>query len=176
LAQLVGVFLGLLVVGIMFYSYNPTILTVSDNMKNAGQVFAEFVGTFLLIGVIFGCVRGGSKHTGLSVAFVVGGMLVTTSSTMFANPAITLNRMFTYAICGIAPSSGVLFIIAEIIGALTAVVVFTTIFPAKLKEKCQPFECPALNGARPITIGPEPLSAQTDQCGPFECPEGQKKG
>lgn len=173
IVQLIGGFLGLLVVGIMFYSYNPNILTVSQNVKDGGQVFAEFIGTFLLVGVIFGCVRGGSKHTGLSVAFVVGGMLLTTSSTMFANPAVTVNRMFTYAICGVAPSSGVLFIIAEIIGALAAVFVFTIIFPAKLKEKCEPFECPRLaNGARPITVSLEPPPPPT--CGPYECPEDRK--
>ena len=171
MAQMAGGFIGLLIVGFMFYGYNPNILIVSSNVKDAGQVFAEFVGTFLLIGIIFGCVRGRSKNTSLAVAFVVGGMLITTSSTMFANPAVTFNRMFTYAICGIAPVSGVLFIIAEVVGALVAVVVFSTIFPAKLKEKCEPFECPALaNGPRPITISTESPAGRSARCEPFECP------
>jgi len=164
-AQMLGGFLGVIVVGLMFYDYNPTILTISENTKNMGQVFAEFVGTFILVGVIYGCVRGGSKHTGLAVAFVVGGMLVTTASTMFANPMVTFSRIFTYAICGIAPASAVLFIMAEIAGALVAAMVFSVIYPMKLKEKCDPFECPP---KKPIMIGVD--SASNDKCSPYECP------
>ncbi len=176
IAQIAGGFVGLLIVGLMFYSYDPNILVVSSNVKDSGQVLAEFVGTFLLIGVIFGCVRGGSKHTGLSVAFVVGGMLVTTSSTMFANPAVTLNRMFTYAICGVAPISGILFIMAEVVGALAAAAVFAIIFPAKLKEKCEPFECPMLTGGpRPIIVDTERPSAQPAKCEPYDCPPKEKR-
>lgn len=164
LAQMAGGFLGVVTVGLMFYDYNSTILTVSESTKNMGQVFAEFVGTFILIGVIYGCVRGGSKHTGLAVAFVVGGMLVTTASTMYANPMVTFSRMFTYAICGIAPASALLFVLAEVIGALVAAIVFSIIYPMKLKEKCDPFECPP---KKPIVIGMEPAGKR---CDPFECP------
>ena len=104
--------------------------------------------------MIIGCVRGGSKHTGLSVALVVGGMLVTTSSTMFANPMVTFSRIFTYAICGIAPESAVFFIIAEVAGALSAAAVFSyVLFPAKLKDKCDPFDC-----KKPITITDKPIN------------------
>lgn len=142
IAQLAGGFIGLLVVGFMFYDYDSAIIIISGNAKNFGQVFAEFIGTFILIGVIIGCVRGGSKHTGLSVGFVVGGMLITTASTMYANPMVSFARMFTYAICGIAPYWAVLFVIAEVIGALGAAYAFGIIFPTKLKEKCEPFECP----------------------------------
>jgi glycerol uptake facilitator-like aquaporin len=165
MAQMAGGFIGVIVVGLMFYEYNPTILTVSQNTKNMGQVFAEFVGTFILVGVIYGCVRGGSKNTGLAVAFVVGGMLVTTASTMFANPMVTFARIFTYAICGIAPGSAVMFMIAEVTGALLAAMVFTIIYPTKLKERCDPFECPP---KKPITftVGPSP----SEKCEPFDCP------
>ncbi len=140
-AQFAGGFVGLLITHLMFYDINAQLLVISTNAKTLSLYFAEFIGTFLLVGVILGCVRGGSRHTGLSVAMVVGGMLITTSSTMFANPVVTFNRMFTYAICGIAPSSGVFFIIAEFIGALAGAAVFTIIFPRKLKEKCDPFDC-----------------------------------
>ena len=140
--QFLGGFVGLLATHLMFYDAIPTIITVSDNVKTASLVFAEFLGTFILVGVIIGCVRGGSKHTGLSVAYIVGGMLITTSSTMFANPMVTFCRMFTYAICGIAPISGLYFIIAELIGAAVAAYIFGIIYPMKLKDKCDPFECP----------------------------------
>ncbi len=92
-----------------------------------GQYFAEFVGTFILIRVIYGCVRGKSSHTGLSITFVVGGMLLSTASTIFANPVVTLTRMFTYSICGIVPLSGLVFITMEVTGALLAMVVFACV-------------------------------------------------
>jgi glycerol uptake facilitator-like aquaporin len=148
-AQFAGGFLGLLVTQLMFYDTNPVILVISDNTKTLPLLLSEFIGTFLLIGVIIGCVRGGSKHTGLSVAYVVGGMLIATSSTMFANPMVTFCRMFTYAICGLAPVSAVLFIIAEVAGALTAAYVFSIIYPTKLKDKCDPYDC---KSDRPIRI------------------------
>jgi len=156
--QMIGGLVGLLVAHLMFFGTASTfyadtnvLFTISESVKEPATFFAEFVGTFLLVGVILGCVRGGSKHTGLSVAMVVGGMLVTTSSTMFANPAVTIARMFTYSICGIAPESAVFFILAEVAGAMSAAVVFGYLFPAKLKDKCDPFDC-----KKPITIGNPP--------------------
>jgi glycerol uptake facilitator-like aquaporin len=167
IAQIAGGLIGLLVVSFMFYDYNSTILTVSENSKNYGQVFAEFIGTFVLIGVIIGCVRGRSRNTSLSVAFIVGGMLITTASSMYANPMISLARVFTYAFCGIAPNWAVLFVIAEIVGALSATYVFGIMFPAKLKEKCDPFECPP---QKPIVITME-AGPKVEKCSPFECPK-----
>ena len=141
-AQFAGGFVGLLATHLMFYDTNPVLLTISSNVKTPGLYFAEFIGSFILIGVIYGCIRGSSKHTSLSVSYIVGGMLITTSSTMYANPAVTLDRMFTYAICGIEPTSTLIFIIMELSGAIAAAMAFRVIFPAKLKEKCDPFECP----------------------------------
>jgi glycerol uptake facilitator-like aquaporin len=140
-AQLAGGLTGLLSTHLMFYDTNPVLITVASTEYGLGAGFAEFLGTFLLVGVIIGCVRGRSRNTSLSVAFVVGGMLLTTSSTMFANPAVTLFRTFTYAPCGIDPLCALMFIIAEVAGGLAAVAVFTAVFPAKLKERCDPFEC-----------------------------------
>jgi glycerol uptake facilitator-like aquaporin len=170
-AQTTGGLIGLLIVGLMFYDYNPTILTISGNVKNYGQVFAEFIGTFILLGVIIGCVRGGSKHTGLSVAFVVGGMLITTASTMYANPMVSLARAFTYAICGIAPEWAILFVIAEVVGALSAAYVFGIMFPTKLKEKCDPFECPPQKSIR-IAMD---IGSSTEACSPYDCPKDSTK-
>lgn len=150
MVQLIGGLVGLLIVNLMFWDYYPDLLVISTNVKTAAQIFSEFICTFLLIGVIFGCVKGGSKHTGLAVAFVVGGMLITSVSTMFANPVVTLCRIFTYAICGIAPISAIWYIVAEIAGGIVAAIVFGKIlFPTKLKEKCDPFDCPS---TKPIDI------------------------
>ena len=97
--------------------------------------------TALFVGV--GYLIGGP--TGMAVAFLVGGMLVSTVSTMFANPAVTFARMMTYAICGIAPTSGLIFMAMEVIGALLAMVVFAKVlYPAQLDKKdiCEPGYCP----------------------------------
>lgn len=142
IVQFLGGFMGLLATHLMFFDTVPTIITISENTKSAGLYFAEFLGAFILVGVIIGCVRCGSKHTGLSVAYIVGGMLITTASTMYANPMVTFCRIFTYAICGIAPLDALFFIIAELAGAVAAALVFGIIYPMKLKDKCDPFECP----------------------------------
>ena len=141
LAQLAGGFLGLLTAHLMFFDSIPQILVVSDIARTPATFFAEFIGTFMLVGVIIGCVRGGSKSTSLGVAFLVGGLLVTTSSTMFANPMVTFCRMFTYAICGIAPASAVFYILAEVAGAVAGTLVFCYIFPSRVKDKCDPYDC-----------------------------------
>lgn len=144
-AQFAGAFLGLITVHLMFWDTNPVLISISSNDMTASQFFAEIVGTFILVGVIYGCVRGKSQATGMAVAFLVGGMLVSTVSTMFANPAVTFARMMTYAICGIAPTSGLIFMAMEVIGALLAMVVFAKVlYPAQLDKKdiCEPGYCP----------------------------------
>ncbi|HSV42026.1 MAG TPA: MIP/aquaporin family protein [Methanomassiliicoccales archaeon] len=143
LVQMVGAFVGLLVTHLMFWDVNQTLITISENGKTPSLYFAEFIGTFALMAVIYGCVRSGSKSTPLAVAYVVGGMLITTSSTMYANPAVTFARMFTYAICGITPGDAIIFIIAEIIGAIVAAyVIGKVLYPKKLDTVCSPFNCP----------------------------------
>ncbi|QLH74259.1 MAG: aquaporin [Methanomassiliicoccales archaeon] len=143
LVQMIGGFIGLLATHLMFWDVNDALLTISDNSKTPSLYFAEFVGTFALLSVIYGCVRAGSRNTSLAVAFVVGGLLITTSSTMYANPMVTFARVFTYAICGITPGDAVVFMIAEIAGAIVAAAVIgKMLYPRKLEKVCSPFECP----------------------------------
>jgi glycerol uptake facilitator-like aquaporin len=134
-AQIAGGFIGVMATHAMFYDITPTLLVVSENTKTPGMYFAEFIGTFLLVAVILGCIKRGSKFAGLSVGAVVGGMLMSTSSTMYANPAVTLARVFTYAICGIAPTSAIFFIVAEFVGALMATMTFSYLYPRKLGDR-----------------------------------------
>jgi glycerol uptake facilitator-like aquaporin len=140
-AQFAGGFIGLLTAHIMFYDTVSELIVVSEIVRTPATFFAEFVGTFMLVGVIIGCVRGGSKNTSLGVAFLVGGLLITTSSTMFANPMVTFCRVFTYAVCGIAPASAIFFMVAEVAGALVGAMVFCYIFPSRVKDKCDPYDC-----------------------------------
>ena len=61
------------------------------------------------------------------VGLLVGGQLIATSSTMFANPQVTLARMFTYSAAGVKPFDGAVFILMQIIGAVLAVLVFRAV-------------------------------------------------
>lgn len=131
-AQFAGGFIGVIATHLMFFDIRPDLLVVSGNFKTPALYFAEFLGTFILLGVIYGCVRGRSKHTSLSIGAVVGGMLITTSSTMYANPVVTFARMFTYAICGIAPQSALFFISAEVLGSVVAARTFGYLFPTRI--------------------------------------------
>ena len=156
LSQLSGALFGVLLVNAMFYDTTQALVFVSENEKaTLSTLLSEFVCTFLLVAVIYGCVRGRSKNTSLAVGLFVGGMIVTTSSTMYANPAVDLARIFTNTACGIAPLSSLAFMAASILGALAAVLVFNWLYPLKLDEdqKCDPFDCSRKeNPARIISI------------------------
>lgn len=133
--QIIGGLIGTLLSHLMFIHIVPTVWTISSVARPAGCYLAEFIGTFILLGTIYGCVRGGSKFTGLAVGLVVGGGILTTSSTMFVNPQVTIARIFTYAIAGIRPLDAGPFIIAEILGALAAAIVFNYLYPKKPSEE-----------------------------------------
>jgi len=120
IVQVTGGMIGMISSHLMFYHVVPTLITVSDVTRPSGCYFAEYLGTFLLIMAIYGCMRNKSERTGLVIGLFVGGSIITTSSTMFANPQVTIARIFTYAIAGIRPIDAAFFIIAEILGALTA--------------------------------------------------------
>ncbi|MBM4237726.1 MAG: hypothetical protein FJ151_04495 [Euryarchaeota archaeon] len=135
ISQFAGAFVGLLATHLMFYDTRSVLVVISENAKTPGLFFGELLGTFLLVSVILGCIRGRSRFTALSIGAVVGGMLITTSSTMYANPAVTFARMFTYAICGIAPSSALFFVAAEVTGALLATSVFAHLYPGKSVDR-----------------------------------------
>lgn len=130
--QIIGGIAGIIATHMMFLHLGFPLMQISEAARPEWCYWAEFVGTFVLIGTIYGCIRGGSKLTGLAIGFVVGGGIIITSATMFVNPQVTIARMFTYAIAGIRPLDVGPFIVAEILGALAAVAVFGYLYP-KLK-------------------------------------------
>ena len=93
-------------------------------------MFAEGVATLGLLLVIFGVVRSGRADV---AAFAVGGYIAGayyfTSSTSFANPAVTVARMFTDTFAGIEPASAPAFIVAQLVGAVVAIAVIHAIYP-----------------------------------------------
>ena len=69
-----------------------------------------------------------SKKISIVVGLLVGGQLIATSSTMFANPQVTLARMLTYSPAGVNPIDGLVFILMQIIGTILAVFLFRTVY------------------------------------------------
>ncbi|MEM2944657.1 MAG: MIP/aquaporin family protein [Methanomassiliicoccales archaeon] len=130
-AQFSGGFAGVVATHLMFYNTKPVVLVISQNVKASSLFLAELIGTFLLVIVIYGVMRNKSKFASLAIGSVVCGMLITTSSTMYANPAVTFARVFTYAICGIEPFSAILFVAFEVVGSLLATTLAIYVFPMR---------------------------------------------
>ena len=90
---------------------------------SAGTTFAEVVATLGLVGLIFLMVRTGRSATvAYGVGAYIAGAYYFTSSTSFANPAVTVARTFTDSIAGIEPVSIVPFVVAQLAGAALAVI------------------------------------------------------
>ncbi len=96
--------------------------------KGSGYFRSPVLGTFILVLAIFFLTQNASKKTSLAIGFLVGGELLATSSTMFANPQVTFARLFTYSAAGINPFDGLVFVIMEIIGAMLAVMIWKAVY------------------------------------------------
>jgi glycerol uptake facilitator-like aquaporin len=115
-AQLIGAMLGAWLAHAMF---DMTILQFSTKLRaGAGQWIAEGVATFGLLLVIL---RAPSSRVAAMVAAYIGAAYWFTASTSFANPAAVFGRMFSDSFAGIAPSSALGFVVAELVGAAAAV-------------------------------------------------------
>jgi arsenate reductase len=127
-AQIAGACVGAVVANLMF-SLDP--VTLSTHARASGGLWlGEVVATFGLLAVIFGVVRSGRAAT---APFAVGGYIAAaywfTSSTSFANPAVTLGRTLTDTFAGIKPSSAPGFIVAQLGGGLLAVALARFLYP-----------------------------------------------
>lgn len=127
LTQVAGGLTGAVFSHLMFYHKIPKLIAISEVTRAGGNYFSEMLCTFILVLVIFLLIHNQSDKLSLVVGMLVGGQLIATSSTMFANPQVTFARMFTYAAAGVKPFDGAVFILMEIIGAVLAVPVFKVI-------------------------------------------------
>jgi glycerol uptake facilitator-like aquaporin len=93
-------------------------------------LFTEFVDTFGLLAVIWGCARSRPAAVPYAVGAYITAAYWFTASTSFANPAVTLARSVTNTFAGIRPADLAGFIAAELAGALTATVLFQWLMPA----------------------------------------------
>lgn len=121
-AQIVGAGLGVVVAHLTF---GLPAVTVSGNGRDGIPLVASEAGvTLVLVLLIFLMVRAGrtSGAIAASVGAFIAAALLFTSSTAFANPAVTLARVLSDTFTGIAPASAPGFLIAQLVGALSAVV------------------------------------------------------
>ena len=126
-AQCLGGIGGAIAAHVMFRL--PAISVSHHARAGSAQVFSEFVATFGLLSVIWGCSRLRSEM----VAFAVGAYITAaywfTASTSFANPAVTIARSLSDTFAGIRPSDVPWFIVAQLLGAVAATILFRWLVP-----------------------------------------------
>lgn len=127
-AQITGGAVGTVLANLMFEL--PAIEWSTNDRIASATFLAEVVATFGLLTVIFGVVRSGRMTAvPVAVAGYIGAAYWFTSSTSFANPAVTIARMLSDTFAGIRPASVPGFVLAQLIGAALAVAVARVLFP-----------------------------------------------
>jgi arsenate reductase len=127
--QFVGAAIGVVIANLMFSL--PAVELSTKARSTGGLWLAEVVATFGLLLVIFGVVRSGrTAMAPLAVGAYIGGAYFFTSSTSFANPAVTVARTLSDSFAGIAPRSVPPFVVAQLAGGALAVVTLRFLYPS----------------------------------------------
>ncbi len=130
IAQIIGALGGVALANLMF---DLPLFFVSTKVRNGpSQWLGEFVATFGLIAVIAGCSRLQKR---VVIPFAVAAYITAaywfTSSTSFANPAVTIARSLSDTFAGIRPIDAPAFIISQILGAIAATIIFRWLIPVE---------------------------------------------
>ncbi len=132
-AQITGAFAGVAAANVMFEL--PVFLASQKVRTGGAQWFSEFVATFGLLAVIWGCVR---LRSAVVVPFAVAAYITAaywfTASTSFANPAVTLARSMSDSFTGIRPADVPGFIVAQFLGAISATLLFRWLVPISTEQ------------------------------------------
>jgi glycerol uptake facilitator-like aquaporin len=135
LGQIIGAFAGVATAHLMF---GLTLFFASQHARpGSAQLFSEFVATFGLLSVIWGCSRLGTSAVAVAVGVYIAAAYWFTASTSFANPAVTLARSASGTFAGIRPSDAPGFVVAQLLGALAATIFFRWLSasaPSAVKE------------------------------------------
>lgn len=133
IAQILGAFVG---VGLANLMFELPVYSVSTKIRTGGSQFlAELVATFGLIAVIQCGVKFRPEKIAVMVAAYITAAYWFTSSTSFANPAVTIARSVSNTFAGIMPGNVPLFLLAQIIGAFLALYVFKWLLYGDSGEK-----------------------------------------
>jgi glycerol uptake facilitator-like aquaporin len=131
-AQLAGGVAGVFAAHLMF---GEELFQLSQRVRAGGaQLFSEFVATFGLLAIIWGCSRKRSESVPMAVGLYITGAYWFTASTSFANPAVTVARALTNTFAGIRPADAPGFIAAQLVGAVIATLFFRWLVPALTTE------------------------------------------
>lgn len=126
--QVIGAFAGVAAAHFMFGE--PLFAASTHIRAGAAQAFSEGVATFGLLSVIWGVSRSRATVVPFAVAAYIVGAYWFTSSTSFANPAVTLARAATNTFAGIRPADVPVFLLAQLIGTACATALFRWLSPA----------------------------------------------
>jgi glycerol uptake facilitator-like aquaporin len=126
-AQITGAFAGVAAAHVMFEA--PLFFASRHARSGPAQMFSEFVATFGLLAVIWGCLRVRADAIPFAVAAYITAAYWFTASTSFANPAVTLARSATDTFAGIRPADAPAFIVAQLLGAGAATALFAWLTP-----------------------------------------------
>ena len=127
LAQIGGAYAGVAIAHLMFGE--PIFFASRHSRAGGAQLLGEFVATFGLLAVIQGCGRYRAPAVPYAVAAYITAAYWFTSSTSFANPAVTLARAASDTFAGIRPADAPGFIVAQLVGAAVATAYFRWVLP-----------------------------------------------
>jgi glycerol uptake facilitator-like aquaporin len=136
-AQVVGGVAGVLAAHVMFE--HPLIDLSTTQRTGPGQWTGEFVATFGLVGTILACLKARPQAVPMAVGLYITAAYWFTSSTSFANPAVTVARALSNTFAGIAPTDVAAFVAMQLLAAVTA----TRFFRWLLEDAPEPVPAPA---------------------------------
>ncbi len=126
--QIIGAFAGVAAAHLMF---GEPLFSASQHARAGyAQLWSEFVATFGLLAVIWGCVKSRASAVPFAVGAYISAAYWFTASTSFANPAVTLARAASDSFAGIRPIDAPGFIVAQLLGAWAATALFRWLLPA----------------------------------------------
>jgi glycerol uptake facilitator-like aquaporin len=132
-AQMLGAVAGVAIAHGMF---GEPLFTISSHPRpGPGQAFAELVGTFGLLAIVFFASRRGTMPLAIAVGAYIASAYWFTSSTSFANPAVTVARTLTNTFTGIRPSDAPGFIVGETLGTVAFVLLALRLTPRAAAER-----------------------------------------
>ena len=124
--QVLGAFAGTIAAHLMFGE--PLLTASATDRTGFGQWTGEFIATFGLIATIVGCVRMAPETVAYAVGLYITAGYWFTSSSSFANPAVTLARAYTDTFSGINPAHMPLFILVQFIAAIVVTLLFVWLY------------------------------------------------
>jgi glycerol uptake facilitator-like aquaporin len=129
-AQIVGAFAGVAAAHLMFGL--PLFFASHHARSGIPLLWSEFIATFGLLLIIWGCARARSSAVSFAVGAYIAGAYWFTASTSFANPAVTLARAASDTFAGIRPADAPGFIVAQLAATVAAAVFFRWLAPVPL--------------------------------------------